>query len=107
MTNKVPIMLPNTTAFHLGSSMVCAKPTYVAKPPMGSVSAHDPTGGVHPGFPERISVLEIFVRNIMYSQIIPQCFVDICAVWQHMAFDIYAIRDDTCNVTFDYRRCGQ
>jgi len=24
-----------------------------------------------------------------------------------MAFDIYAIRDDTCNVTFDYKRCGQ
>ncbi len=43
MTKTVPIMLPNTTAFHFGSSVVCAKLTYVANPPMGRVLAPDPT----------------------------------------------------------------
>lgn len=41
MTKKAPIVLPNMTAFHLGSSAVCAKPTYVSRPHMGRVPAHD------------------------------------------------------------------
>jgi hypothetical protein len=51
MTNKVPATLPNTTAFHLGSSAVCAKPIYFVKPPVGRVAAPDPTGAYTMAFP--------------------------------------------------------